>query len=102
MFTGAAHQRSSAMRPACREDEESDVISRRLMALGVPLTMIGTLALSACGSDNNNSSSGSKPTYKIAYQGPLSGGNQALGINMDRGVKLAIKQANAKGDLPFT
>jgi branched-chain amino acid transport system substrate-binding protein len=32
----------------------------------------------------------------------LSGDNAQLGINMDNGVKLAIEQANAKGDLPFT
>ena len=35
-------------------------------------------------------------------QGPLSGANQALGLNIDWGVKLAVQQENAKGDLPFT
>jgi len=34
-------------------------------------------------------------------QGPLSGANQALGLNIDWGVKLAIQEENAKGDLPF-
>lgn len=42
-----------------------------------------------------------KPTYTIAYQGPLSGGNVQLGLNMLYGVELAIKQANASGKLPF-
>ncbi len=54
------------------------------------------------GGTSSSSTGGAKQTYTIAYQGPLSGSNQALGINMDNSVKLAIKQANAKGDLPFT
>ena len=31
-----------------------------------------------------------KPTYTIGYQGPLSGGNAQLGLNMEYGVQLAI------------
>ncbi len=45
-----------------------------------------------------------KKTYEIAYEGPLSGGNQQLGLNMEYAVKLAIQQANAGttfGPLPF-
>jgi branched-chain amino acid transport system substrate-binding protein len=78
----------------------------------------GVLALSACagsssksGSSSTSSSTGSgtstsaanngKPTLEIGVQGPLSGQNQALGLNIDWGVKLAIQQENAKGDLPF-
>lgn len=78
----------------------------------------GVLALSACagsstksggGSTTSSSGSGSsssapangKPTLEIGVQGPLSGQNQALGLNIDWGVKLAVKEANAKGDLPF-
>jgi branched-chain amino acid transport system substrate-binding protein len=56
---------------------------------------------SSGGGDTGNGDNG-KQTYTIAYQGPLSGGNQALGINMVNGVSLAIEQANAAGDLPFT
>ncbi|MGH2717563.1 MAG: branched-chain amino acid ABC transporter substrate-binding protein [Actinomycetota bacterium] len=74
--------------------------------------LLGTLAfiLTACskkantGTGSSPSSSG-KHTYTIAYQGPLSGGNQQLGIYMDNAVKLAINQANAGttfGTLPFT
>ncbi len=43
-------------------------------------------------------------TYTIAYEGPLSGGNQQLGLNMAYSVQLAIQQANAGktfGKLPF-
>ncbi|UQX87144.1 branched-chain amino acid ABC transporter substrate-binding protein [Jatrophihabitans telluris] len=74
----------------------------------------GVLALSACSNSktNNgglagNSSGGSSApagggTYTIAFEGPLSGDNQQLGINEVNAAELAIKQANAKGDLGFT
>src|ERR1035437_1302143 len=38
-----------------------------------------------------------KPTYVIGYEGPLSGGNLQLGLNMVFAVELAINQANASG-----
>src|SRR4051794_12888140 len=41
-------------------------------------------------------------TYKIGFQGPLSGDNQQLGINEVNAARLAVKEANAKGDLGFT
>jgi branched-chain amino acid transport system substrate-binding protein len=44
------------------------------------------------------------PTYTIGYEGPLSGGNQQLGLNMVFAVQLAINWANANktfGKLPF-
>lgn len=73
-----------------------------------------SLGMAACGSSSsggttssggNSSNSGSKPTFTIAYQGPLSGGNAQLGLNMSYAVKLAVQQANAGttfGSLPFT
>jgi branched-chain amino acid transport system substrate-binding protein len=64
----------------------------------VPL-VVGALALTACGSSDSSSS---KKSFTIAYQGPLSGDNKQLGINMDNAVQLAIEQADAKGDLGFT
>jgi len=48
------------------------------------------------------STASAKPVYVIGYEGPLSGGNAQLGINMKWGVELAIQQANASGKLPFT
>jgi branched-chain amino acid transport system substrate-binding protein len=63
--------------------------------------VIGALALSACGSSSKSSSSGKK-SYTIGFQFPLSGDNAQLGINMLNGAKLAVEQANAKGDLGFT
>jgi len=75
---------------------------------------VAVAALAACsnGSSNNNSSGGlgsgnssgnasSNQTYKIGFQGALSGDNQQLGINEINAVELAVKQANQKGDLPF-
>ena len=47
------------------------------------------------------SGASTKPLYTIGYEGPLSGGNQQLGLNMVFGVELAINQANAAGKLPF-
>jgi branched-chain amino acid transport system substrate-binding protein len=79
------------------------VLDRRLLRLALPIT-VGALALTACGSSSGGKSSngGGKKSYTLAYQGPLSGDNAQLGINMDNGVKLAVEQANKKGDLPFT
>jgi branched-chain amino acid transport system substrate-binding protein len=78
------------------------------------LGVVGVMALSACSNSNKdtttgglNASSGSSgnsnsnKTYKIGFQGPLSGDNQQLGINEVNAVQLAIEQANAKNDLGF-
>src|SRR4051812_38361124 len=74
----------------------------------LPLALASALALTACSNDTNNKSggsglggSGSSQTYKIAFQGPLSGDNAQLGINEVNAVDLAIEQANKKGDLGF-
>ncbi|HEX3706870.1 MAG TPA: branched-chain amino acid ABC transporter substrate-binding protein [Mycobacteriales bacterium] len=79
----------------------------RTIRLVVPLAA-AALAAAACGSSssggNGSNSGGSTPTFTIAYQGPLSGGNQQLGLNMSFAVKLAVNQANAGttfGKLPF-
>jgi branched-chain amino acid transport system substrate-binding protein len=77
----------------------------------LPLAVAGALALTACSNGgSNDSASGSSgglggasdsQTYKIAFEGPLSGDNQQLGINEVNGVQLAIDQANKAGDLGF-
>lgn len=77
------------------------MLNRRLFRLAVPLA-VGAMTLAACGDGDSNEPGDGKKTYKIAYQGPLSGDNAAIGENEANGVKLAIKQANEKGDLPFT
>lgn len=80
--------------------------------------VVGVMALSACSNDddggnntggiggNGNNSGGNgggdtNKTYKIGWQGPLSGDNQQLGINEVNGSRLAVKEANEKGDLGF-
>ncbi len=66
------------------------VSSSALVLMAVPVIGIAS-----------SSSAASKPTFTIGYQGPLSGGNAVLGINMKWGVELAIQDANASGRLPF-
>lgn len=41
------------------------------------------------------------PTYKIGYQGPLTGGNAQLGLNMKFAVQLAVKNWNATAGRKF-
>lgn len=83
------------------------MLNRRLIKLALPLA-VGALVLGACGGKKKDDTSSTptggteKPTYSIGYQGPLSGENQQLGINMDNAVQLAIELANKAGDLPFT
>lgn len=80
------------------------MLNRRLLRLALPVAL-GALALTACGSGEDAGSGeegGGKPTYKIAFQGPISGDNAAIGENEGNGVQLAIELANKKGDLPFT
>jgi branched-chain amino acid transport system substrate-binding protein len=85
-------------------------ILTQVIALGAAATMV----LSACSNSTGKSNSGgglnggatsggggAKQTYKIGFQGALSGDNQQLGINIINAVQLAVEQANAKGDLPF-
>src|SRR5579872_68933 len=62
------------------------------------------LTLAACSSSSSPGASSSGPTYTIAYQGPLSGGNSQLGLYQKFAVQLAVNQANAGttfGHLPF-
>jgi branched-chain amino acid transport system substrate-binding protein len=77
------------------------------------IAAVAIAGLAACSNSSNNSSGGlgsgsssgnnasSNQTYKIGFQGALSGDNQQLGINEINSVELAVKQANASGKLPF-
>jgi branched-chain amino acid transport system substrate-binding protein len=80
----------------------------KLAAVG----LVGALALTGCGSSDSKDSSGgglsggsgggsSSDTYTIAFQGPLSGDNQQLGINEVNGAQLAIDEANKDSGLGF-
>jgi branched-chain amino acid transport system substrate-binding protein len=91
--------------------EETSVRIRSLAKIAV-VGVIGAIALTACSNSKNSSgglsgggsssgSSASGGTYTIAFEGPLSGDNQQLGINEVNAVQLAIDQAN-KANLGFT
>jgi branched-chain amino acid transport system substrate-binding protein len=79
----------------------------KLAAVGV----IGAMALTGCGSSNDDKGGGlsggdkggsdSNQTYTVAFQGPLSGDNQQLGINEVNGVALAVDEANKDTSLGF-
>jgi branched-chain amino acid transport system substrate-binding protein len=85
------------------------VLNRRFTLTVAPVVIVG-LALAGCssskktsnGGSSNSSGGGNKPTFTIAYEGPLSGGNAQLGLNMQYAVELAVNEANATGSLPFT
>lgn len=83
----------------------------RVMTTTMVLATASALALAGCGSSSSSGgglgasgggSSAAGATYDIGFEGPLSGANAQLGINEVNGVKLAVDQANAKGDLGFT
>jgi branched-chain amino acid transport system substrate-binding protein len=93
-------------------------VRSRAITTVVALTAAGALALTGCSSSKSGGSknsgglgggggkssggaSSSGKTYKIGFQGALSGDNQQLGINEINSVNLAVKQANQKGDLGF-
>ncbi|HVU73955.1 MAG TPA: branched-chain amino acid ABC transporter substrate-binding protein [Mycobacteriales bacterium] len=67
-----------------------------------------SLTLAACGSSKkstgtaNGNNGGSKKTLEIGFQGPLSVNSPQLGLNAEYGINVAIAEANAKGDLPYT
>jgi branched-chain amino acid transport system substrate-binding protein len=68
------------------------VASSALLLMAVPVVGIASASGAAAKA---------KPTYTIGYEGPLSGGNQQLGLNMVFAVQLAVNQANANRKLPF-
>ena len=81
---------------------------RSFMKLGAAL-LVGSLALTACGSrdDDDPGSTGNptdaaKPEVTIGVIAPLSGSLSAIGLGIQHSVDLAIKQANDSGDFPFT
>lgn len=78
--------------------------TKHVVRAAVPIA-VGAVFLAGCGGSSSGGSSGTSggggKTYTIACQGPLTGDNAALGINICDGAKLAIDQANQKGDLPF-
>jgi branched-chain amino acid transport system substrate-binding protein len=68
-----------------------------LMKAGVPLVAGAVLLTGFSGVSfaSARHPDATKPTFDIAYEGPLSGGNAQLGLNMAYSVQYAINQANA-------
>lgn len=66
------------------------------IAVILSLTMVLSILLTGCGSGGTQ-----KKTAKIAFIAPITGSNAAVGLGMRNSAELAVKQANAKGDLPF-
>jgi branched-chain amino acid transport system substrate-binding protein len=64
-------------------------------------TAAGGLSASTGASAGGGSCNGTGTTYKIGYEGPLTGDNKQLGINMINAVNLAVDQANAAKNLCF-
>jgi branched-chain amino acid transport system substrate-binding protein len=81
------------------------VDAKHIIRAAVPIA-VGAVLLAGCGGSSSGggggSSNSSGKSFTIGYQGPLSGGNAALGINMNNGVQLAVEQANAAKTLPYT
>lgn len=73
---------------------------RRLIKLAIP-ALVGAVLLAACGDDGDGGGGGGDKTYTLAFMGPLSGADKALGVNELNGVKLAVEEANAKSDTGF-
>jgi branched-chain amino acid transport system substrate-binding protein len=66
--------------------------------------LANTTAAAPSGSTSASSSSAapaSGQTYKIGFEGPLSGANAQLGINEEYGAQIAVDQANADSSLGF-
>ncbi|TDC24147.1 branched-chain amino acid ABC transporter substrate-binding protein [Streptomyces sp. 8K308] len=74
------------------------MLNKSIARFAIPV-VAGALVLTACGDDGGGGGGGT--TYKIAYQGPLSGQNVGLGENMQNGIQLAINEANESGDYDF-
>ncbi|XVX21901.1 branched-chain amino acid ABC transporter substrate-binding protein [Actinomycetota bacterium] len=78
---------------------------RSVVTLGTSV-LVASLALSACGtrggdsgSDSGSGSGDAKKVAKIGVIAPLSGDLSALGKGIEHSVELAVKQANASGEL---
>jgi branched-chain amino acid transport system substrate-binding protein len=77
---------------------------RKFIRLGVPFVAAALALGMLTGIASASKSHSSEKTYTIAYEGPLSGGDSALGLLQNNAVEVAISFANAGttfGKLPF-
>lgn len=79
--------------------------TKYLVRAAIPIA-VGAVLLTGCGGSSSGGSGGGggggAKSYSIGFQGPLSGGVADLGINERNAVQLAIEQANAAKELPYT
>lgn len=78
---------------------------RKFIKFGVPFVAAGLVLGMLAGTAAATKSHVAKKSYTIGYEGPLSGGNSALGLLQNNAVKVAIAFANQGktfGKLPFT
>ncbi len=115
-FVSIHIEKVTALSRGMKNEEETSVRTSSLAKVAV-VGIAGVMALSACSNSKKDTSTGlnggvsstsagssgssSNKTYKIGFQGPLSGDNQQLGINEINAVELAVEQANSKADLGF-
>ena len=96
---------SNSSTASSRSSATSAAVSAAPSAAGsgaaAPSSAAGSAAASVAASGGGLAGAGGT-TYKIGFEGPLSGDNQQLGINEVNAASLAVEQANAKGDLGFT
>src|SRR5262245_65607678 len=64
-------------------------------------TLLGVAAIAVVAIGGSQIRAQEKPSYVIGYVGPITGPNTSVGVGTMNSLDLAIKQANAKGDLPF-
>jgi len=81
-------------------------VRSRVLVTTAVFAAVGASALAGCGSSSSgggglNGGTTGGTTWKIGFEGPLSGANAQLGINEEYGAELAIAQANADSSLGF-
>jgi len=99
---GSSAMGSSAMGSSAMGSSAMGSSAMGSSAMGSSAMSSSAPSSSAPSSGGGGGLSGGGDTIKIAFEGPLSGDNQQLGINEVNAFRLAIEQANAKGDLGFT
>jgi branched-chain amino acid transport system substrate-binding protein len=85
-------------------------MSRSRWSQAAAVLVVATMLMAACGKGGKTQSSkgsqggqeaaAGKKTLSVAFVGAQTGDNANLGINISNGARLAIDEANAKGDLP--
>jgi branched-chain amino acid transport system substrate-binding protein len=68
--------------------------------LGAAVLVVSLLAAACGGNEGGEGTASGKPEYKVGLIGALTGDNAQLVIHANNALRLAIDQANKKGDVP--